>query len=44
VQPFLDAWEKAGSKGLEFYSAGSSGPEEAGYLLARDDRRWRALE
>ena len=44
VQPFLDAWAKAGAKGLEFYPAGSSGPEEAGFLLARDGRRWRAIE
>jgi glucose-6-phosphate 1-dehydrogenase len=44
VQPFLEAWSKAGSKELEFYPAGSSGPEEAGYLLARGGRRWRALE
>ena len=44
VQPFLDAWAKAGAKGLEFYSAGSSGPEEAGFLLARDGRRWRVIE
>jgi glucose-6-phosphate 1-dehydrogenase len=44
VQPFLDAWAKAGTKGLEFYPAGSSGPEEAGFLLARDGRRWRTIE
>ncbi len=44
VQPFLDAWSDAGARGLEFYSAGSSGPEEAGFLLARDGRRWRAIE
>jgi glucose-6-phosphate 1-dehydrogenase len=44
VQPVLDAWSKAGAKGLEFYPAGSSGPEEAGFLLARDARRWRVIE
>ena len=26
VQPFLDAWKKAGAKGLETYKAGSEGP------------------
>ncbi len=44
VHPFLDAWAKAGARGLEFYPAGSPGPEEAGILLARDGRRWRTIE
>ena len=26
VQPFLDAWKKAGGKGLKIYKAGSEGP------------------
>src|SRR5690349_18823888 len=43
VQPFLDAWKKAGAKGLEKYQAGSEGPEEADELLARDGRSWRRL-
>ena len=29
VQPFLDAWKKAGAKGLKIYEPGSEGPEEA---------------
>jgi len=43
VQPFLDAWKKAGAKGLEFYKAGSEGPEAADALLKRDGRNWRKL-
>ena len=43
VQPFLDAWQEAGAKGLAVYKAGSEGPEEADQLLARDGRRWRSI-
>jgi glucose-6-phosphate 1-dehydrogenase len=43
VQPFLDAWKKAGAKGLEFYPAGSEGPPGAIELLKRDGRSWRKL-
>jgi glucose-6-phosphate 1-dehydrogenase len=43
VQPFLDAWRNAGSKGLVTYKAGSEGPEESDQLLARDGRRWRSI-
>jgi glucose-6-phosphate 1-dehydrogenase len=43
VQPFLDAWKKAGGNKLETYKAGSEGPEGAQDLLARDGRRWRKL-
>jgi glucose-6-phosphate 1-dehydrogenase len=41
VQPFLDAWKKAGAKGLESYKAGSEGPPGAEALLTRDGRSWR---
>jgi glucose-6-phosphate 1-dehydrogenase len=41
VQPFLDAWRKAGSTGLTHYKAGSEGPPEVESLLARDGRNWR---
>jgi glucose-6-phosphate 1-dehydrogenase len=41
VQPFLDAWKKAGAKGLESYKAGSEGPPDAEALLTRDGRSWR---
>src|ERR1700726_3931560 len=43
VQPFLDAWKKAGAKGLEFYEAGSEGPPDASELMERDGRNWRKL-
>ena len=43
VQPFFDAWKKAGAKGLEFYKAGSEGPAGAEELLKRDGRSWRKL-
>jgi glucose-6-phosphate 1-dehydrogenase len=43
VQPFLDAWKKAGARGLKTYRAGSEGPEEAEALLTRDGRSWRQL-
>lgn len=43
VQPFLDAWKKAGSDGLKTYKAGSEGPAEANELLKRDGRSWRKL-
>jgi len=43
VQPFLDAWKKAGARGLKIYDAGTEGPEEADELLARDGRSWRKL-
>ena len=43
VQPFLDAWKKAGARGLKTYRAGSEGPEEAEALMTRDGRNWRQL-
>ena len=43
VQPFLDAWKKAGAEGLERYEAGSEGPAGAEELLRRDGRSWRKL-
>ncbi|RED30544.1 glucose-6-phosphate 1-dehydrogenase [Rhodopseudomonas thermotolerans] len=43
VQPFLDAWKKAGAHGLQIYRAGSEGPEDADELLTRDGRDWRKL-
>lgn len=43
VQPFIDAWQKAGAEGLKKYKAGSEGPEEANELLTRDGRSWRKL-
>ena len=43
VQPFLDAWKKAGARGLEAYKAGSEGPACGDELLRRDGRSWRKL-
>jgi glucose-6-phosphate 1-dehydrogenase len=43
VQPFLDAWKKAGARGLEKYKAASEGPAGAEDLLKRDGRSWRQL-
>jgi glucose-6-phosphate 1-dehydrogenase len=43
VQPFLDAWKKAGASGLEAYKAGSEGPACGEELLKRDGRSWRKL-
>jgi glucose-6-phosphate 1-dehydrogenase len=43
VQPFLDAWKKAGAKGLQSYKAGSEGPDAADELLKRDGCSWRKL-
>jgi glucose-6-phosphate 1-dehydrogenase len=43
VQPFLDAWKKAGVNGLEFYKAASEGPPDAEELLRREGRSWRKL-
>jgi glucose-6-phosphate 1-dehydrogenase len=41
VQPFLEAWKKAGAEGLQPYKAGSEGPDAADELLKRDGRNWR---
>jgi glucose-6-phosphate 1-dehydrogenase len=43
VQPFIDAWKKAGAKGLQSYKAGSEGPDAADELIRRDGRSWREL-
>jgi len=44
VQPVLDAWKQEGDQELPIYEAGGSGPKEADELLARDGRRWRAIQ
>ncbi|MET0221561.1 MAG: glucose-6-phosphate dehydrogenase [Tardiphaga sp.] len=43
VEPFLEAWKKAGKSGLKLYKAGSEGPEESDDLLKKDGRSWRVL-
>jgi glucose-6-phosphate 1-dehydrogenase len=44
VEPFMNAWARAGSAGLCFYPAGSAGPKEADALIEREARRWRGIE
>jgi glucose-6-phosphate 1-dehydrogenase len=44
VQPLLDAWTDRHAAGPAIYPAGSSGPQEADALMARDGRHWRALD
>jgi glucose-6-phosphate 1-dehydrogenase len=44
VQPFIDAWKKAGRDGLQTYAAGSEGPKAAAELLSREGRSWRKPE
>ena len=43
VQPILDCWRDDKSVPLEFYAAGSDGPEAADALLWRSGRRWRPI-
>jgi len=47
VQPFLDAWAKSeGAKGggrIDQYAPGSTGPECADELMARDGRQWHVV-
>ncbi len=43
VTPVLDAWADHAAS-LPIYPAGSSGPDEAEALLARDGRHWRPIE
>ncbi len=43
VQPVLDAWSNREPSGFPNYSAGSSGPEAANALIARDRRSWRPV-
>jgi glucose-6-phosphate 1-dehydrogenase len=40
VQPVLDAWASRPAGELASYAAGSSGPEAADRLIARDHRAW----
>jgi glucose-6-phosphate 1-dehydrogenase len=43
VQPILDLWQNDKSVPLEFYPAGSAGPEAADNLLWRSGRQWRPI-
>jgi glucose-6-phosphate 1-dehydrogenase len=43
VQPILDFWHDDKSAPLDFYGAGTAGPETADQLLWRSGRAWRPL-
>ncbi|MBV9861426.1 MAG: glucose-6-phosphate dehydrogenase [Alphaproteobacteria bacterium] len=43
VQPILDLWQHDRAVPLEFYPAGSEGPDGADHLLWRSGRRWRPV-
>ena len=43
VQPILDAWANDKTATCPSYVAGSSGPDAADALLARDGHKWRTL-
>jgi glucose-6-phosphate 1-dehydrogenase len=44
VQPVLDMWHNDKSAPLEFYAAGSAGPDGADQMLWRSGRAWRPLD
>ncbi len=43
VQPVLDLWRSDKSVPLEFYTAGTAGPDAAEQLLWRSGRQWRPI-
>src|SRR6266853_2776212 len=43
VQPILDVWRSDKSVPLEFYTAGTAGPDAAEQLLWRAGREWRPI-
>jgi glucose-6-phosphate 1-dehydrogenase len=43
VQPVLDLWPNDKSVPLEFYPAGTAGPDAADQLLWRSGRKWRPI-
>jgi len=43
VQPVLDMWRSDKSVPLEFYTAGTAGPDAAEQLLWRSGRQWRLI-
>lgn len=44
VQPIFDLWKNDRSAPLEFYPAGSAGPEGADQMLWRSGRGWRPID
>ena len=43
VQPILDLWRSDKSLPIEFYTAGTAGPDAAEQLLWRSGRQWRPI-
>ena len=43
VQPMMDYWANDKSAPLEFYAAGSNGPDAAEQMLWRSGRTWRSI-
>jgi glucose-6-phosphate 1-dehydrogenase len=43
VQPILDIWRSDKTVPLEFYTAGTPGPDAAEHLLWRSGRQWRPI-
>jgi glucose-6-phosphate 1-dehydrogenase len=43
VQPILDLWQSDKNVPLEFYPAGTAGPDAAGELLWHSGRKWRPV-
>ncbi|HLY45155.1 MAG TPA: glucose-6-phosphate dehydrogenase [Stellaceae bacterium] len=43
VQPVIDRWKADKTVPLEFYPAGTAGPDGADQLLARSGRKWRPI-
>jgi glucose-6-phosphate 1-dehydrogenase len=44
AQPILDSWAEHPPRDFPNYVAGSTGPDAADELLARDGRAWRPLD
>jgi glucose-6-phosphate 1-dehydrogenase len=44
VQPIFDMWKNDRSAPIEFYPAGSAGPEGADQMLWRSGRAWRPID
>jgi glucose-6-phosphate 1-dehydrogenase len=43
VQPLIEAWASSSEEGIPGYAAGTSGPQAAEALMARDGRAWRTI-
>jgi glucose-6-phosphate 1-dehydrogenase len=43
VQPVIDRWKSDKSVPIEFYPAGTAGPDGADQLMARSGRKWRPI-